>query len=132
MLAGLDTNVLVYVLDSGAGWKHEKAVAIIEHVVKQPKSYIVSSQVLAETLYVVKRKYPPALPLAQALVYMITRRVPTVYYTNLEVLQASQSPPRYFWDRLLAYTYLNNGADTIITEDEKPYKGLINVENPFK
>ena len=48
------------------------------------------------------------------------------------MVRASGSPRRYFWDRLLAYTYLNNGAEAIITEDEEPYKQILRVENPFK
>jgi len=132
MLTGLDTNILIYAIDNKAGGKHEKAVEVIEQALKHPAEYIISSQVLAETIYVVKRKYPAATPLAQTLAYTFTRILRVVHYTHLEVLQASQSPPRYFWDRLLAYTYLNNGADTIITEDERPYKGILKTINPFK
>ncbi|BAA80588.1 hypothetical protein APE_1588 [Aeropyrum pernix K1] len=132
MPAGLDTNILIYAMDNKAGEKHEKAVEVIEQALKHPTEYIVSSQVLAETIYAVKRKYPAATPLAQTLAYTLTRTLRVVHYTHLEVLQASQSPPRYFWDRLLAYTYLNNGADRIITEDEKPYRGILKTIDPFR
>ena len=132
MPIGLDTNILVYAIDNRAGKKHDIAVELIEHILKHPQRYMISSQVLAETLYVTKRKHPPATPLAQTLIYTLAKRLHIVHYTHLEVLQAAQSPTRYFWDRLLAYTYLNNGANTIITEDEKPYKGILKIENPFK
>ncbi len=124
MLTGIDTNILIYAIDNKAGEKHEKAVEVIEQVLKHPREYIISSQVLAETIYVVKRKYPAATPLAQTLAYTLTRILRVVHYTHLEVLQASQSPLRYLWDRLLAYTYLNNGFGIHLSEDEKPYKGV--------
>ncbi len=132
MIRGVDTNVLVYALDNRAGWKHERAVEIVERILKNPEGYLVAGQVLAETLYVVKRKNPSATPLAQLLILSLSKRIPIVSYTHAEVLQASASPKRYYWDRLLAYTYLNNGAEVIVTEDERPYKGILKVENPFK
>ena len=52
MPVGLDTNVLVYSPDSEAGWKHERAVGVIEEALKSPGGYIVSSQVLAKTIYI--------------------------------------------------------------------------------
>ena len=132
MPKGLDTNILVYAIDNKAGWKHGKAVEIVEEILRNPKEYIISSQVLAETLYVVKKKYPPATPLALILVYTLARKLRVVHYTHVEVLQASTSPKRYYWDRILAHTYANNGADTIITEDQKPYKPIIKTQNPFQ
>ena len=132
MIRGVDTNVLIYALDSGAGWKHERAVEVVEKILKSPENYRISAQVLAETLYVAKRKNPSATPLAQLLILSLSKRVPIVYYTHAEVLQASGSPKRYFWDRLLAYTYLNNGVEVIVTEDGRPYRGVLRVENPFK
>ena len=63
---------------------------------------------------------------------LLSRSLEVVSYTHTEVLQAAGSPARYFWDRLLAYTYRNNGVEAILSEDEKPYKDIIKVENPFK
>ena len=93
---------------------------------------MISSQVLAETLYVMKRKTPELLQETVRLIHLLAQTIKVVSYTHTEVLQASTSPKRYFWDRLLAYTYLNNGVEVIITEDEKPYKDILKVENPFK
>ncbi len=131
MRRGLDTNILVYALDSEAGEKHDIAVEIVEHMLRNPKDYIVAAQVLAETLYVVKRKRAGE-HLATRLILTIAQRVPIISYTSVEVLQSLNSPARHFWDRLLAYTYRNNGVEAILSEDEKPYKDIIKVENPFK
>ena len=131
MRRGLDTNILIYALDSEAGEKHNIAVGIVEDMLKNPEDYTVAAQVLAETLYVVKRKRVGE-HLATRLVLAIVQRVPIVSYTSVEVLQSLNSPARHFWDRLLAYTYRNNGVEVIVSEDEKPYKEIIRVENPFK
>ena len=80
----------------------------------------------------ISRKAPEVLEETIRLIQLLTRTLRVVHYTHLEVLQASSSPPRHFWDRLLAYTYLNNGAEEIVTEDEKPYKGVLRTLNPFK
>jgi len=75
MPAGLDTNILIYAIDNKAGWKHNKAVEVIENVLKHPKDHVISSQIIAEALfYVVKRRYPAATPLIQALTYALTRK----------------------------------------------------------
>jgi len=131
MRIGLDTNVLVYAIDTEAREKHRSAVRIVRDVFSSPEKYLVSSQVLAELLYVAKRKRQ-AVPLATKLVVALIQSVRVISYGPLEVVQALTTPRRYFWDRLLAYTYLNHGAAAVITEDEKPYKGITDTINPFK
>ena len=122
-MRGLDTSVLVYALAGQDEHKSSRAADILRSVIEEPENYMISSQVLVETLYVVKRKAPELLEEAVRLVQLLAQTIKVVYYTHAEVLQASASPKRYFWDGLLAYTYLNNGAEAIISEDEKPYKG---------
>ena len=132
MVKGLDTIILVYALAGQDEAKSIRAGEVLKSVIEDPENYLVSSQVLAKTIYVVKRKAPELLEEAVRLVQLLSVTVRAVGYGFVEVLQASGSPARYFWDRLLAYTYANNGAEAIITEDEKPYKGIIKTINPFK
>ena len=63
------------------------------------------------------------------LVELLSRTLKVVNYTPSEILQASNAPPRYYWDRILAYTYRSNGVEEIMTEDEKPYRGILKVTN---
>ena len=97
MRRGLDTNILVYALDSEAGGKHDIAIEIVEHMLRNPEEYVVATQVLAETLYVVKRKRIGE-HLATRLILAIAQRVPIISYTSVEVLQSLNSPVRHFWD----------------------------------
>ena len=95
MRRGLDTNVLVYALDSEAGRKHDIAVKIVEHMLHNPNEYAVSAQVLAEMIYVVKRKRVGE-DLATRLTIAVIDRVPLLTYTGTEIIQALQAPRRYF------------------------------------
>ena len=131
MVKGLDTNILVYAL-AGEEEKRGTAEEILRGVIEDPGGYRIAAQVLAELIYVISRKAPEVLEEAVNLAKLLSRSLEVVSYTYIEVLQALGSPARYFWDRLLAYTYRNNGVEVIVSEDEKPYKGIIGVENPFK
>ena len=130
-MKGLDTNILVYAL-AGEEEKRRTAEEILRDVIEDPGSYRIAAQVLAEMVYIISRKAPEVLDEAVSLARLLSRRLEIVSYTYTEVLQAAGSPARYFWDRLLAYTYRNNGVEVIGSEDEKPYKEIIRVENPFK
>ena len=130
-MKGLDTNILVYAL-AGEEEKRRTAEEILREVIENPGSYRVSAQVLAELIYVISRKAPEVLEEAVSMAKLLSRSLEVVSYTHVQVLQTAGSPVRYFWDRLLAYTYKNNGVEVIVSEDEKPYKDIIRVENPFK
>ncbi|MEB3861613.1 MAG: PIN domain-containing protein [Desulfurococcales archaeon] len=130
-MKGLDTNILVYAL-AGEEEKRRTAEEILRDVIEDPGSYRIAAQVLAEMVYVISRKAPEVLEEAISMANLLSRVLEVLSYTHTEVLQAAGSPARYFWDRLLAYTYRNNGVDVILSEDEKPYKEIIRVENPFK
>jgi len=80
---------------------------------------------------VVSRKTPEVREEAVRLVELLSRMLKVVNYASSEILHASSAPPRYYWDRLLAYTYRNNGVEEIVTEDEKPYRRILRVTNPF-
>ena len=57
----MDTNILVYMIDNTDREKHEKALALLEDILRNPYRYAVTAQVVAEFLYVVKRKLPEAM-----------------------------------------------------------------------
>ena len=132
MRIGLDTNILVYALTLQDEVKQGIAERILRTALKNPDKYTIAIQVLAETVSVISRKAPDLLPEATRLARLLSTNLPTLHYSPLEIEMAAEGPPREFWDRLLACTYRNNGVEEIITEDEKPYKGIIRTVNPFK
>ncbi|BES82802.1 PIN domain-containing protein [Pyrodictium abyssi] len=98
-LIGLDTNILVYALDSLAGEKHSIAVDIMEDMLLNPDKYAISIQNFSELVYVVKRKLPSQLGLAIELIEAIAAAgVRILYYTPAEVIQAARYPRKRFWE----------------------------------
>ena len=132
MRKGLDTNVIVYAFDNSDPEKHSKAVAIIKDLLAHPENYAVAVQALAEAEYVIKRKYPAAEETYVRFVELLRMLIPLriVSYTVETIISAAKH--RNFWDALLAYAYIQNGVDTIITENVEDFKDLpIKAENPF-
>ncbi len=133
MRKGLDTNIIVYALDNSDGEKHRKAVRIVEDLFENPSNYAVAVQILSESVYVVKHKYPPAIETLLRLIDLISsvQGIKIVRYGVEDVINASRH--KNFWDALLAYTYLRAGVGTIVTENTRDYRDLpVRVENPFK
>ncbi len=133
MRIGLDTNILVYMLDNTDEKKHEKALEILVNILASPGDYAVSPQVLAEFLYVVKRKQPAAEGDALLLAERLKAKgVVTGSYGVDEVLGAAKHPAGRFWDALIAYTYLSHGVKVILTENTEDFKNLMDAVNPFE
>ena len=132
MRTGLDTNVLIYALDNSDQQKHQKALEILKDVFTHPGNYTIATQVMAETIYVVKRKYPEATDVAVKMIRLLAElpALKMLTYGPEDVLNASQH--NAFWDAILAYTYVKAGVSTILTENTEDYKDLlINAKNPF-
>ena len=110
-----------------------KLFSLLEDILRNPNKYAVTAQVVAEFLYVVKKKLPAALD--DALLLAERLRVKGIIigpYTIKEVLQATKHPAKRFWDALIAYTYLSHGVEIILTENIEDFKNIINAINPFK
>ena len=90
MPRGLDTNILVYALIAQDENKRRVAEKILSDAIERPYDYLVSTQVLAETIYVVSRKVPEVLEEAIRLIRLLSITFRVVHYTHLEVLQASK------------------------------------------
>ncbi len=132
MKKGLDTNILVYMIDSTDEDKHKRALSLLEDILRNPSEYAVTTQVVAEFLYVVKKKLPVALDDALLLIERLHAKGTIIgSYTIKEVLQAIKHSPKRFWDALIAYTYLSHNIKTILTENTEDFKNIINAINPF-
>ncbi len=132
-LIGIDTNVLVHMIDSSDDKKHKIALGILKEINRDPASYVVSIQVSGELSNVVNSKYPSIVPYKNALVQYLSRSVPVVHYTVREILSAGSS--RNFWDTVLALTYIRAGATVLLTEntaDFSMFSDRIKIINPFE
>ncbi len=134
--AFVDTNILVYAYDRGAGDRHEKALGLIEQLWLKGNG-ILSTQVLQEFYVNVRRKAQrPVTPeQARALVSDYLAWNPIVN-DGAVVLEAIDLEKRYqlsFWDSLIVAAAQKGGASVIYSEDFNHGQTFdsVKVQNPF-
>ena len=115
----LDTNVLIYSVDTNETGKHELAVDLVEkHLVRANGA--ISVQVLRE-FYSVSRKIDN--PLSDGQAREMVRRFATFRVlsedagTVLRAVRRHQEMSLSFWDALIVEAALKSGADRLFTED---------------
>jgi len=118
-LIGIDTDILVHMLDSADPHKHGRALEILDEIHNHPERFVISIQVYGEISSVISSKYPQLSSLRDDLIRFLFSRVGAVHYTISEILLAGAH--RRFWDAVLAYTYIRAGADTIYTENVRDF-----------
>lgn len=135
----LDTNILVYGIDSSEKDKQKRALEILEGSAKDYREahLVLSTQVLQEFYVTAVRKL--AVPLdesdAERAVQRLAR-LPVVQVDTQMILDAiatSREQSLSFWDALIVRAALDAGCDTLLTEDlphDQIFEGL-RVSNPF-
>jgi predicted nucleic acid-binding protein len=132
----VDTNVLVYAHDAGAGHKREVAARVLEGLWRERRG-LLSMQVLEELYVTLTRKVKKPLSRARA------REIVRVYseweivpLEASEILNASEIEERHrlsFWDAMIVATASTGGAERLLTEDLSHGQSIegVRVENPF-
>lgn len=134
--AFVDTNVLVYAHERGAGAKHEAARALVERL-WQDRSGIVSTQVLQELYVNVRRvaRNPLSGLEATQLVedYLSWEVVVNDAGSILEAIKLEARHALSFWDALIVQAAIAGRADVLYTEDLNPGEryGEVRVVDPF-
>lgn len=136
MKAFVDTNVLVYAYDRGAGSKHEEAQDLVEDL-WQKSNGVLSTQVLQEFYVNVRRKAkkPISIDSARTLIADYLSWDPIVN-DGASVLEAIDAERRYrisFWDALIVVAAQKGGASIIYSEDMNDGQifGSVQVRNPL-
>jgi predicted nucleic acid-binding protein len=133
----LDTNVLVYLYDSDAPEKQERARAILERD-GATAEITISTQVLQEFYVTVARKFAKRLSEEETL--LATRslcRLSLVQVDVAMIFDAISLARRHqfsLWDSLIIQAALQTGCKTLLTEDLQDGQriGPLRIENPFK
>ncbi|MEM3046509.1 MAG: PIN domain-containing protein [Candidatus Bathyarchaeia archaeon] len=133
----IDTNLLVYLYDTGSPDKATLARRILEHLVSN-RSGRLSVQCLAEFFYVSTRKLDPPLSRDEAMeqTSLFTRILPVYDLTPLIVLEAARGVRDhglpYFDAQIWAAARLNQ-VSVIFSEDFRDGQVLEGVRfvNPF-
>lgn len=132
----VDTNILVYAHDRGAGLKHERARQLLEHLWDSGQG-VLSTQVLQELCINLRRKVTPPLPINSIrgliLDYMSWE---IVVNTPASVTHALDIEVRYetsFWDALILQAAESSGAGVLYSEDLNAGQqyGPVQVINPL-
>lgn len=134
MATFVDTNVVVYAFDAGAGVKRETA----QRVIADPDiDLVLSAQVLAEFYWVATRRLAPPLGHAEAAAAVTAlarlRVVPTDAGLVRSALVTAESHRLAWWDALIVEAAAMAGCDTLLTEDLDPGQVISGVEvvDPF-
>jgi predicted nucleic acid-binding protein len=134
--AFVDTNVLVYAYDRGAGPKHEQALSLVEELWKEGNG-VLSTQVLQEFYVNVRRKAkkPVSIGQARALItdYLSWDPILNDGATMLEAIDMEQRYQLSFWDALIVVAAQKGGASVLFSEDFNHGQkfGSVVVQNPF-
>ncbi len=134
--AFVDTNVLVYAYDRGAGPKHKRALSLVEELWKEGNG-ILSTQILQEFYVNVRRKAkkPVSIEQARALIadYLSWNPIVNDGATLLEAIDVEQRYQLSFWDSLIVVAAQKGGASVLFSEDFNHGQkfGSVVVQNPF-
>lgn len=133
----IDSNILVYAIDTSNQRKHATANKLIFDLIEAGSS-VLSTQNLAEFSRALERAKPPVLYNQISLyVSQLTKTFQIINYTQKTVIQALQIASNYrihFFDALLAATMEENSITEIVTENEKDFSKIpwLSVHNPFR
>lgn len=130
----LDTNLLVYALDSAAGIRHQLSREVIQHAVRL--DCWLTLQAVSEFYAVVSRKriVPPADAAAQAMDWL--ELFPCAAASESALGDAAAGRASY-WEALLLATAAEVGCVAILTEDlaedlaDGAELGGVRIHNPF-
>ena len=132
----VDTNILIYAYDRGAGTKHDLALKLIE-TLWQEGTGALSTQVLQEFYVNVRRKAQKPISAAQAK-DLITDYLAwnPVINDGASVIEAIEMEQRYkfsFWDAMIVVAAQRAGASALYSEDFNNGQviGSLEIVNPF-
>ena len=129
----LDTNVLIYEIDSADPRKQKRARAVLDPA--GAGDLVISSQVLSEFYVVATRKLGVEGGVAQALVERLVR-LPVVVIDGPLVVAAITGSREWgisYWDALIVRAAESADCKRVLSEDltDGARYGSVKVENPF-
>jgi len=131
----VDTNVLIYAHDGGAGAKHRRALELLERLFED-RSGALSIQVLCEFYAAATKKLSMQSEEAEDIIADLGGW-PLHRPAHSDVLKATRLQRRYrigWWDALIIQSAADLGCSILWTEDLRDgqrYAG-VTVQNPFR
>lgn len=131
----VDTNVLIYSIDTDAGARHEQAQAVMD---KLPEvDCVLTLQALAEFFHAVTRKDKMPVEEAAAMVHDWMELFPIAVAdgrTPAGAVRLKEAQSFAFWDAMLVEVARTSGVTRLLSEDMQDGRmiGALRIENPFK
>lgn len=130
----LDTNILVYAYNTGAGHKHEMARELLQDLWKN-QAGVLSTQVLIECAAVLTGKFKQSTQ--QVTEWLSPYKEWNIIGVNLDLLLSALTLKTKFmisfWDSLILQAALKSGAQTLYSEDLQNGQRIasLTIINPF-
>lgn len=137
----IDSNILVYAYDSSEKKKQQKALLLLEQCFQQRVPFALCLQNLAEFFFIVTTKIQQPLKEkeAEAIVkdFLAFDTLRKLQYKDSTLLTAIKFAKEYkieLWDALLAATILEDGINSIYTENVSDFRKIpqLKIINPFE
>ena len=138
----IDTNILVYSVNSGADdFKRDKAKQIMKKGFNGEEKFYIAVQSLEEFITVSTSAIQDPITFNQAKEYLQTIvEVPEFVILNtssqnvLKAAEIMEKDGKDYWDSLIASVAQTNNVNKILTENTKDFQKItgIKAENPFK
>lgn len=130
----VDTNILIYAHDGGAGTKHDLAEALLRRLA-DAQSGATSTQVLVEFYAAATRKLRiPSEEAEETIDYLAHWRLHRPNHdTILHAIRLERRHKISWWDALILASALELGCKTLWSEDFQDGRkfGSLTVRNPF-
>jgi len=130
----VDTNVLIYAHDGGAGMKHAKSLELLARLLDQ-RNGVISTQVLSEFYSVATRKLGMKSEEAEQVLEDLATWA--LHRPSLaDLLEASRLQRKHrlpWWDALILNSALQTGCSVLWSEDFQHAQryGQLTIRNPF-
>jgi predicted nucleic acid-binding protein len=134
--AFVDTNVLVYAHDAGAGERHRIAAALVRELWESRRG-VLSTQVLQEAWVNLRKKAARPVSREEALALIEDyARWEVIVNTAGSVIEAIRLEERFglsFWDALIVQAAQSAAVETLYSEDLSAGQrfGTVRVVDPF-
>ncbi len=133
----LDTNILIYAVDSSEREKSAQADSLVELALLSGRG-LISTQVVQEFLNVMQRKFvrpmtvPDSRDYLQRVLLPLCQHFPTVSFYD-HALSVQQQTGYSFYDSLIVTAALNLGCHYLYTEDMQHGRIVddLTIINPF-
>jgi predicted nucleic acid-binding protein len=131
----VDTNILIYSIDTDAGTRHEQARAVMDAL--PDADCVLTLQALAEFFHAVTRKDKMPVEEAAATVHDWMELFPVAVAdgrTLTGAIRLKVAESFAFWDAMVVETARTSGVTRLLTEDMQDGRlvGALRLENPFK